>query len=136
MLQVTNKSGIISCAKDKFRSTVISRANIADIWFPLYENLCATKVAQLENPSGWIQKEILRFDISMTYSHRMNVREGPQALVHVEFDFEHWHLLFHFRVGSRATVEVFGDVFQNQVQVNFTLLQKMSAFKKTERKGI
>lgn len=64
----------------------------------------------------------------------MNIREGSQALVHVEFDFEHWHLLFHFRVGSRATVEVFGDVFQNQVQVNLTLLQRCQLLR--ESKGI
>lgn len=52
----------------------------------------------------------------------MDVGEGAQALVQIEFDFEEGHLLFDFGVGAGAAVEVFRHVFEYQVQVHFTLL--------------
>jgi hypothetical protein len=47
-------------------------------------------------------------------------------LVHVEFYFEDRHVLFDFCKGARTAIEIFRDVFEDEVEVDFTLLQNVS----------
>ena len=38
---------------------------------------CTTKVTELENSAVRVQQKVLRFDVTMTNSMRVNVRERP-----------------------------------------------------------
>jgi len=133
-VQHTNKGGIVCCTKNKFGGPVISGTNITDVWFPLDKNLCAPEITQLENSTSRVQQEVLRFNIPMTYSHWMNIRQWPQTLVHVKFDLKHWHYLLDFRERPWTSIEIFGNIFEYEVEVHFTLLQ-MSAMA-DESKGV
>jgi hypothetical protein len=52
----------------------------------------------------------------------MNISEGPQKLIHVEFDIMHRHCLFKFTVMSTCGVNCLWYVVENQVEVNLIFL--------------
>jgi len=53
--KLTDISRIISSAKDQFGSSIISRADIRDIWFTRDQDLSRSEIAQLEYASVWIE---------------------------------------------------------------------------------
>lgn len=53
----------------------------------------------------------------------VDVGESAEELVDIELDFEVWHGGLHLIEISRGPVDSFGDVFLNQVEVDFILLQ-------------
>ena len=57
----------------------------------------------------------------MTDPYRVNVGQGSEELIHVQFDVVHRHRLFEFRVVSRGSVNGFGNVFEYEVEVDFVL---------------
>lgn len=66
----------------------------------------------------------------------MDVRERTQELVHVEFDVVHRHRLLEFRVVSRCAVNRFGNVFEDEVQVDLILFGLQSAGEDTVRNSL
>jgi len=57
----------------------------------------------------------------VTDPYRVNVGQGSEELIHVQFDVVHRHRLFEFRVVSRGSVNGFGNVFEYEVEVDFIL---------------
>jgi len=71
----------------------------------------------------------------MAYPHGMDVGERPQTLVHVELDLEHWHLCLNLCEGARTAIEVFRDIFEDEVKVYFALLIRRQLFHKKTKEG-
>lgn len=88
---LTNLGGIICCTEDQFGCTVVSRADIGYVGLIFDENLGASKVAQLQNATGRVKKEILWLDVSVTYALGMDVGEGAEKLVDVKLHLERRH---------------------------------------------
>ena len=57
----------------------------------LHQYLRATEIAQFQDACRGIEEEVLWFDISMTDALRMNVCQGTEKLIDVQFDFEYGH---------------------------------------------
>lgn len=74
-LQLTNVGHVVGGTKDQFWSSVVSRADIADIWFAGDQDLGRTEITQLEDTRCRVEKEILGFDISVTDTDRVDVGE-------------------------------------------------------------
>ena len=51
-------------------------------------SLVPAKVAEFEHPRLWIEQEVLRLDVSVTHTIRMNVGQGAEQLVHVQLGSE------------------------------------------------
>jgi hypothetical protein len=88
----------------------------------LDQDLCASEVNELKNSAGWIQKQVLGLDISVTDSLGVDVCEGAEELVDVELDLQHWHCRLHLVEVARCSVDGFRNVFKNKVQVDFVSL--------------
>jgi hypothetical protein len=54
----------------------------------------------------------------------MNVGKRTEELIHVQFDLQHRHRLFEFCIVATGAIDCFWDVFKNEVEVNFVLLQR------------
>jgi hypothetical protein len=72
---LTYLRSVIRCSKDQFWSSIVTRADVGHVWLIFNQDFGASKVAKLQNPSARVEKEVLRFDIAMAYSLRMNVCE-------------------------------------------------------------
>lgn len=79
----TNVGGVICCTEDQLRSTIISRADVADVGLASNKDLGTSKITELEDTRHWIEQKVLRFDITMAYAQRMNVGKRAEKLVHV-----------------------------------------------------
>ena len=73
--ELTDLGGIVSSTEDEFWRTVVSRADVGDVWLILHQNLCRAKVTQLQNTGVRVQKQVLRLDISVTDTLRVDVGE-------------------------------------------------------------
>jgi len=69
----TDARGIVGRTKDKLRCSVIPGADVADVGFTSDENLCAAKVAELEDSGRGIEEEVLGLDVAMADANRMDV---------------------------------------------------------------
>ena len=52
---------------------VISGANVRDIGLPAHKMLGAAKVTELENSAVWVKEQVLRFDIAVADSVRVDI---------------------------------------------------------------
>ena len=68
-----NGGGVVGATENKFGCTVVPTANITYVWFSLNQCFGRPEIAQLQLLVLWIDEEILRFDIPVTNSERMNV---------------------------------------------------------------
>jgi hypothetical protein len=119
---LTNFGSIVRSAKYKLRGSVVSRADVGDIRFIFDENLCAPEVAQLQYTTGWIQEQVLRLDISMAYSLRMDVCKRPEELINVKLDFKNGHSGFHLVEVSRGSIDSLWNELEDEIEVDFILL--------------
>lgn len=122
----TDLSSVVCCAKDQLGSTVVSRANVRHVWLVLDQNLRTSKITQLQDARGGIEQQVLRLDISMTNTLRVNVRQRSEQLVDVEFDLQDRHGCLHLVEVARGSVDRLGDVLEDKVEVDFIFLQEMS----------
>jgi hypothetical protein len=90
---LTNLGSVIRGTENQFWCTVVPRANVGHIWFVFYQNLRTTKVTELQNAGRGVEQEVLRLDVAMADSLRVNVGEGAKELVDVELDFQDGHSL-------------------------------------------
>lgn len=67
--------------------------------------------------SAGITKNILRFNVSMTNSFRVNIRNRPHQLVRIEFYNQIRNHLLHFQVLFHHTVCSVWDVVHNHIQI-------------------
>lgn len=94
--ELTDLGCVIGSTEDQFRSPVIPRANIGHIRLILHQDLCAAKVAQLEYTGSRVKQKVLRLDIAMADSLRMDICQSSEQLVGIELDFQDRHSGLHF----------------------------------------
>lgn len=90
-LLLTDFGCVVGGTEYQFWSTIVARTDVRHIRLIFNQNLSAAKVTQLQYPCVWVQQEILRFNISMANSLRVDVRERTKELVDVNLDFEDRH---------------------------------------------
>ena len=113
--ELTDVGRVVGRAKDKLRRSVVPRADVRDVGLSLDQDLCAVKVAQLEDAGRRVEEEVLRLDVAVADPDRVDVGEGTEELVHVELDVVHRHRLLELGVVTRRAVDGFGDVFEDEV---------------------
>lgn len=57
----------------------------------------------------------------------VDVGQRAEQLVNVQLHLEDWHGGLHFVEEPRCTVDSLGDVFLNQVEIDFILLSRLLA---------
>jgi hypothetical protein len=77
---LTNIGSVVGGTKDQLWGSVVSRADIADIWLASNENLGGSEITQHEDTGGGIEEEVLRFDVSVADSDRMDVGQRSEKL--------------------------------------------------------
>lgn len=65
--------GVVGCSEDELRSSVVSRADVADVGLSCNQDLGGTKVAELENASRRVEKQVLGLDVTVTDADRVDV---------------------------------------------------------------
>ena len=95
-MQLTDLGGIVGCPKDKLRSTIVARAYVRNVGFVLDQDLGTTEIAELENTGIRIKQEVLRLNITMANSLRMDIRERAEKLEDVNFYLQDRHRCLHF----------------------------------------
>ena len=66
--------GILRRAKDELWSTIVSRANVAHGRLARKQRLRAAEIAQFEDVSARVDKQILRLNVPMADADTMEVR--------------------------------------------------------------
>ena len=119
----TDIGGVVGRAEDELGGTVVSRANVADIGLASDENLGRAKVTELEDTCGRVEEEVLRLDIAMADADGVDVGEGAEELVGIQFNLEHGHGLFEFGIVPACAINGFGNVFKHEVEVDLIFLR-------------
>ena len=120
--KLTDLCCIVGRAKNQLGGSVVTRANIRDVWLIFYQDFCATKVTKLQNASARVQQKILWLDVAMADALRVYVCKGTEELVDVKLDFENWHGCLHLVEVSGSPVDSLWDVFLYEIEVDFILL--------------
>ena len=120
---LTDIRRVVGSSENELWCAVVPRADITDVGLARHENLCRPKVAQLQNPGSGVQEQVLGFDVTMTDANRVDVSEGPQELIHVQFDLEGGHGLFEFGIVATGTIHGFRYIFEHKVEINLVLLE-------------
>ena len=89
--RLTNLGGVVCSAENQLGGSVVSRAYVRHVGFIFDQNLSTAKIAELQNTSAWIQQQVLRLDITMANSLRMDIGEGAEQLVDIQLDLEYGH---------------------------------------------
>lgn len=119
---LTDFGSIVGSAEDELRCPVVTRADVRDIGLVLDENLGAAKIAQLQNATVGIEKQILRLNVAVTDALGVDVGQGSEELIDVEFDLENRHRGLGLVEESRGSVDSLRNEFLDQVEVHFILL--------------
>lgn len=122
----TNLGCIVSGAENQLGGSIVTGADIRDVWLILYQDFCATKVTELQDSSARVQQKVLWLNVTMADTLRVNVCESTEELVDVELDLEDWHDCLHLVEVSRSPVDGLWDVLLYKVEVYFVLLSTAS----------
>lgn len=71
----TDVGHVVRSTKDQLWSSVVSRADIADVGLSSNEDLGRTEITQLQDTGRRVEQKVLGFDVPVTYSDRVNVGE-------------------------------------------------------------
>ena len=71
----TDVGRVVGCAKDELGRAVVAGANVADVGLASNKDLGRTKVAELEDASRRVQKEILGLDVAVADADGVDVHE-------------------------------------------------------------
>ena len=71
----TDVGRVVGCAKDELGRAVVAGANVADVGLASNKDLGRTKVAELEDASRGVQKEILGLDVAVADADGVDVHE-------------------------------------------------------------
>lgn len=121
--RLTDVGRVVGGSEDELGCTVVPRADIADVGLAGDEDLGRAKVTELEDARGRVQQQVLWLDIAMADAEGMNVGQRAKELVHVQLDLERRHGLLQFGVMTARTVDGLGDIFEDEVEVQFVFLQ-------------
>ena len=120
--QHTDLGGVVCRSKDQLGRAVVPGADVRHIRLILYQDLCASEIAQLQHTSRRVQKEVLGLDVSMADALGVDVGEGAEELVDVQLDFEDGHDRLHLVEVARRPVDSLGNKLQHEIQVDLVLL--------------
>lgn len=109
--------------ENKFWSAVVSRADVRNVGLVFHQNLRAAEVTELQDARSGVQKQILRLDVSVADTLRVNVGKRTEELVDVELDLEDWHRGLELVKVSRSPVYSLGDKFEHQVEIDLIFLR-------------
>jgi len=121
-IRLTNLGRVVGGAKDQLGRSVVPRTNVRHVWLVLDEDLCASKVAQLQDARVGVEEEVLGLDITMADALRVDVRQGPEELVNVELHLEDGHRGLELVKEPRGPVDRLGNELLDQVQVHLIFL--------------
>lgn len=80
-----------------------------------------------------VHQQILWLDVSVANTEGVNVGEGPERLVCVQLDQDHWYLLLHLVVVLEDPEHGLWHVVHHDVQVDFIWLITLSIERMLER---
>lgn len=89
---------VIGRTENELGCAVVAGTDVRDIGLASDEDLGRPKVAELEDARGGVEKQVLGFDVAMTDADGVDVGEGSEELVHVQFDLEGGHRLLELDV--------------------------------------
>src|SRR5213076_806939 len=92
---------VVGGTEYEFGCSIVSGADVGYVGLILNQNLCASEVAELENARVGVEEKVLRLNVTMADSLRMDIGQCPEELVDVEFDLENWHRRLHLVEESR-----------------------------------
>jgi len=96
---------VVGGSKDQLRCSIVPGAYVRNIRLSLHQTFCRPKVAEFERMSTAIDQLVLRLDVTVANSHRVNVGARPAHLVGVELHKNMRHGLFHLVVMFHDTVD-------------------------------
>ena len=117
---------IVGISEDELRGAVVARADVGNVWLALDQLLCAAKVAQFEDVGASVDEDVLRLDISVADSLRVDVRNRAQKLVRVELDEKVGDHLFHFQVLLHHAIGRVGNKVHDNIEVDLLGLVAVS----------
>jgi hypothetical protein len=119
----TDLCGVVGGTEDQLGRPVVARANVRHVWLVLDKDLGTAKVAELEDAAGGVEEEVLRLDVAVAYALGVDVGQRAEELVDVQLDLEDGHDGLELAEVPRGAIDGFGDVFQDQVQVDLVSLR-------------
>lgn len=119
----TNLCRVVGCAEDELRGSVVARTDVRDVGLIFDEYLGTSEIAELEDTTVGVEKQVLRLDISVADALAVDVGERAEQLVNVQLDLENRHGRLHLiKVAGRA-VDGFGNKFEYEIEVDLVLLK-------------
>lgn len=113
---------VVGRAKDQLGRPVVARANVGDIGLVFDQNLGGAEITQFEDAGVGVQQKVLRFNVTVTDSLRVDVGKRSEQLVDVEFDLQHGHCGLQFVEIARCAVHRLWDIFEDEVEIHFIFL--------------
>jgi len=122
----TNFGCVVGRTKYELRRTVVSRADVRNVWLILYQYLGTAEIAKLEDTTSGVEQQILGLDVSVADTLRVDVGERAEQLIDVKLDLENGHGGLHLVEVARCAVDGFRDEFENEVKVDLIFLGCLS----------
>lgn len=120
--ELTDLGSVVGSTKDELGGTVVARADVRNVGLVLDQDLCASKIAELQDATARIEQKVLRFDVTMADPLRVDVRERAEELVDVDFDLKNGHCSLQLIEVAGGAVYSLGDILEDEIQVDFFFL--------------
>lgn len=69
----TDFRSVVDGAEYELGRPIVARADVRHIWLAGQQLFGAAEIAQFQDSSLGIQQQVLRFNVSVTYAHLMNI---------------------------------------------------------------
>jgi hypothetical protein len=79
-VKLTDSGSVVGGAENQFRSSVVSRADIADVGFTGDKDLCWSEITKHEDTGSGVEEKILGFDVSMADPYAVDVGQRSEKL--------------------------------------------------------
>ena len=83
-----------------------------------------------------VHEQILRLDVPVADTKRVNVAEGTERLIRVQFYEDHGYGLFHFVIVLQDTEDSFRHIFHYNVEVDLVILVSLRVERMLKRDHI
>ena len=80
---LTDARCVIGGAEYELGCAIVARANIGDVWLAGRQNFRRAKIAQFDDRSFRVEKQILRLHVAMANARVVNVGERAKHLIHI-----------------------------------------------------
>jgi len=122
LARLTDFGCVVGRTENEFGRPVIPGADIGHIRLVLYQNLCASEIAQLQHTTAGVEEEVLRLDVAMADALRVDVGQSAKQLVDIKLDLQDGHGGLHFIEEPRGPVHRLRYELLYQVEVHFIFL--------------